>query len=74
MTIKMKLRNLRENHPDKPSQRVLGDVLGIAEANYRRLENGYAKSISFDALNRLCNFFNCTPNDLLEFENDGSDA
>lgn len=70
MTIKMKLRILRESHPDKPSQRTLGDVLGIAEANYRRLENGYAKSISFEALDRLCKYFNCTPNDLLGYEDD----
>lgn len=67
MSIQVKLRTLRENHPDKPSQRALGDVLGIAEANYRRLENGHAKSISFDAVDKLCIFFKCTPNDILEF-------
>jgi DNA-binding Xre family transcriptional regulator len=70
MSVTVKLRALRENHPDKPSQRVLGDLLGIAEGNYRRLENGHAKSISFDAIDKLCGFFNCTPNDILEYKND----
>lgn len=70
MSIKVKLRNLRENHPDKPSQRALGDVLGVAEDNYRRLEIGKAKSISFEAMNKLCKFFNCTPNDIFDYTND----
>lgn len=70
MSIKMKLRYLRENHPDKPSQRDLGDLLGVAEGNYRKLENGHTKSISFEALDKLCAFFNCTPNDLFEYSSD----
>lgn len=70
MAVNVKLKKLRENHPNKPSQRELGDFLGIAEANYRRLENGYAKSITFEAVDKLCKFFQCTPNDILEFTND----
>lgn len=70
MVVTVKLKELRDNHPSKPSQRELGDLLGVAEANYRRLENGHAKSISFEAVNRLCAFFNCTPNDILEYKRD----
>ncbi|MGI8500682.1 MAG: helix-turn-helix domain-containing protein [Hassallia sp.] len=70
MVVKVKLKELREKHPNKPSQRDLGDLLEIAEGNYRRLENGHAKSISFDAVNKLCAFFNCTPNDILEYKHD----
>ncbi|NJL78624.1 MAG: helix-turn-helix domain-containing protein [Richelia sp. SM2_1_7] len=70
MAVSLKLKELREKHPDNPSQRFLGDILGIAEANYRRLENGHAKSISFDAIDKLCKFFGCTPNDILEYAND----
>jgi DNA-binding Xre family transcriptional regulator len=66
MVVNMKLKDLREKHPNKPSQRELGDLLGIAEANYRRLENGHSKSISFDAIAKLCTFFKCTPNDVFE--------
>ena len=68
--MKVRLKELRESHPDTPSQRTLGDLLGIAEGNYRRLENGHAKSITFDALDKLCKFFGCMPNDILEFSND----
>jgi len=70
MVVKVKLKELRDSHPGKPSQRDLGDLLGIAEGNYRRLENGHAKSISFDTVNKLCAFFNCTPNDILEYIHD----
>ena len=69
MVLKVKLKELRENHPDSPSQRALGDFLGIAEGNYRRLENGYAKSIAFETIDKLCSFFNCTPCDILEYSN-----
>lgn len=47
---------LTEKHPSKPSQRELGDLLGITKGNYRRLENGKAKSINFDAVDKLCAF------------------
>ena len=70
MAVVLKLKELREKHPDNPSQRVLGDVLGIAEANYRRLENGIAKSMTFEAIEKLCNFYDCTPNDFITVVNE----
>lgn len=70
MVLKIKLKELREKHPSNPSQRVVGDYLGIAEGNYRRLENGYAKSISFESIEKLCKFFSCTPSEIMEYSDD----
>ena len=70
MAVTLKLKQLRENHPDKPSQRVLADVLGIAEANYRNLENGRNRSITFEYIDKLVKYFNCTPNDIFSVTED----
>ena len=70
MAVIIRLKELREKHPNTPSQRALGDYLGIAEGNYRKLENGHTKSITIETLDRLCKFFNCTTNDILEYVND----
>ena len=70
MTVKLRIRTLRENHPDKPSQRVMGDLLGIAESNYRKLETGYTQSITLKALDKLCKFFKCRPEDIFEYVED----
>ena len=64
------LEKLRKNHPEKPSQRALGDVLGIAENNYRNLEKGKVKSITFIQLEKLCEFFKCNTNDIFEYIED----
>lgn len=70
MVMKIKLKQLRESHPNKPSQREMGDYLGIAEGNYRKLENGFTKSISLELFSKLCEYFKCTPNDILEYVED----
>lgn len=64
MTVKLKIRELREQHPQKPTQRSMGDLLGITETNYRKLEIGYTKTISLEAMDKLCDFFKCDPGDL----------
>ena len=64
MSVKLRVRALREQHPDKPSQRVMGDYLGITETNYRKLETNYTKSISYAVIDKLCEFFKCEPGDL----------
>ena len=70
MTMKNHLKELRENHPSKPSQRFMGDLLGIAENNYRKLENGVVTYVSSEAMNTLCKFFNCNTTDLFEYIED----
>ena len=64
MTVKLKIREMRQNHPDKPTQRYMGDLLGITESNYRKLETGYTKTVSLEIMDKLCEFFKCEPGDL----------
>ena len=70
MSIRINLEQLRKKHPDKPSQRFMGDLLGIAETNYRNLEKGRVKSVTFEAMSKLCEFFECTASDLFEYVQD----
>ncbi len=65
--MRLIVRKLREG---KYTQREMADMLGITETNYRRLENNHLQSVSFEALDKLCKHFGCTPNELLEFVND----
>lgn len=65
-TVKLKIKQLRTNHPDKPSQRFMGDLLGVTESNYRRLESNLLQSVKFEHLNKLINFFECDFMDLWE--------
>jgi putative transcriptional regulator len=63
----MKIKKLREG---KYTQREMADMLGVTETNYRRLENNQLQSVTFEALNKLCKIFDCTPEKLLEYIND----
>ena len=63
--------NIKEKRIAKNlTQRQLGDLLGIAEGNYRKLENNHAKSISFTHIQALCKLFECTPNDIFQLDDD----
>jgi DNA-binding Xre family transcriptional regulator len=64
MSVTVKIKNLRS---DKGlTQRQIADAMGITETNYRKLENNNVKSISYETLEFLCKYFNCTPNDIFE--------
>ncbi|MBV8886779.1 MAG: helix-turn-helix domain-containing protein [Chroococcidiopsidaceae cyanobacterium CP_BM_RX_35] len=41
---------------------------GITQKQLSALEAGKTKAIAFETLAKLCQFFSCTPNDLLEIE------
>lgn len=45
-------------------------MTGIGYSTVQRLYNNEVGRIEFDVLNKLCNFLECTPNDLLEFKPD----
>lgn len=66
MPVKLKIKNLRLTHPEKPSQRFMGDLLGMTESNYRKLESNNLESIKFDHLDKLTDFFKCPLNEILE--------
>ena len=70
MTVKLKIRELRLNHPDKPTQRFMGDLLGMTESNYRKLESNSLESVKFEHLDKLVKFFNCKIDEMVEYVND----
>lgn len=65
-TVKLAIKKLREAHPDKPSQRAMGDLLGITESNYRKLESNRLLSVKLEHLEKLISFFNCEIAELIE--------
>jgi putative transcriptional regulator len=68
MTVTIKLKELRAK--TTLTQRNLGDLLGITETNYRKLENNKVKSVSIETVDKLCKIFKCRTGDILEFTND----
>jgi putative transcriptional regulator len=46
----------------------LAEYVGITEANLSLLKQGKVKGIRFDTLERICDYLNCQPADLLRFE------
>lgn len=69
MTLKVKprLALLRAIH-GKISQSELSRKTGITQKQLSALEAGKTKGITFGTLAKLCMFFSCTPNDLLQLE------
>jgi CBS domain-containing protein len=53
------------NPGEKLALRRLGDLIGVNKNTLARLRSGTAQRIDLRTLDRLCRFFNCTPNDLL---------
>ncbi|HEY9900615.1 MAG TPA: helix-turn-helix transcriptional regulator [Pantanalinema sp.] len=50
------------------SQTELSRQTGITQKQLSALESGKTKGIEFSTLAKLCDFFGCTPNDLLAIE------
>lgn len=48
----------------------LAEAVGITEANLSILKNGKAKAIRLATLERICNYLNCQPGDILEYQAD----
>ena len=68
MALRLKLKELRKAHPNKPRQQDMADYLGLSLTNYNQMEKLPTKSIQYDVLEKLCLYFNCTLNDLFETE------
>jgi len=45
-------------------------MANIGYSTVQRLYNNEVGRIEFDVLNKLCNFLECTPNDIFEFTPD----
>ncbi|MBL7479596.1 helix-turn-helix domain-containing protein [Legionella bononiensis] len=48
----------------------LAEAIGITEANLSILKNGKAKAIRFATLEAICNYLQCQPGDLIEYQRD----
>ncbi|MBE6705064.1 MAG: helix-turn-helix transcriptional regulator [Ruminococcaceae bacterium] len=48
----------------------LAEKVGITQANLSILKTGKAKAIRFSTLEAICRELNCTPSDILEYEED----
>lgn len=46
----------------------LAEYVGITEANLSLLKQGKVKGVRFDTLERICEFLECQPGDVLRYE------
>lgn len=46
----------------------LAEFVGITEANLSLLKQGKVKGVRFETLERICEFLDCQPGDLLRYE------
>ncbi|MCK9330044.1 MAG: helix-turn-helix transcriptional regulator [Candidatus Cloacimonetes bacterium] len=47
----------------------LADATGITPQNLSILKTGKAKAVRFSTLEKICEFLECQPGDILEYEN-----
>ena len=52
----------------KISSYELAEKVGITPANLSILKTNKGKAIRFSTLNKLCEVLNCTPGDILDYE------
>jgi putative transcriptional regulator len=54
----------------KVKSKELAEYVGITEANLSLLKQGKVKGVRFDTLERICEFLQCQPGDLLRYAPD----
>ena len=54
----------------KQSSRALAEFVGITEQNISLIKTGRIKGIRFSTLAKLCQFLDCRPGDLFDYEPD----
>lgn len=54
----------------KAKSRDLADHVGITEANVSLLKQGKVKGVRFETLERICEFLECQPGDILKYVRD----
>lgn len=57
----------------KVKSKDLAEYIGITEANLSLLKQGKVKGVRFDTLERICEFLDCQPGDILIFKQQQSD-
>jgi putative transcriptional regulator len=51
----------------KAKSRDLAEYVGITEANVSLLKQGKVKGVRFETLEKICEFLQCQPGDLLRY-------
>ena len=52
----------------KVRSKELAAYVGITEANLSLLKSGRVRGIRFETLEKICDYLDCQPGDLIEFE------
>ncbi len=52
----------------KARSKDLAEFVGITEANVSLLKQGKVKGVRFDTLERICQFLDCQPGDIMRYE------
>jgi len=55
----------------KKRSKELADYVGITEQNISLIKTGKVKGIRFNTLEKMCEFLECQPGDVLEFIPEG---
>ncbi|MCX7175626.1 MAG: helix-turn-helix transcriptional regulator [Proteobacteria bacterium] len=58
----------------KVKSKELAEYVGITEVNMSLLKQGKVKGVRFETLERICDFLDCQPGDLLVYVPDGDPA
>jgi putative transcriptional regulator len=72
--IRVLLKKLLDDKSFKEKQRItlnqVADDTGISRATLNRIANTPGYNCNTDTLNALCEYFECTPCELMEYVND----
>lgn len=72
LNLNVIMAHWEQAHPgEKLTLRRLSDLTGVNKNTLGRLKSGTAERMDLTTLDTLCRFFNCTPNDLLFFNEEG---
>jgi len=66
MPIRIHLDRVLSNR--KVQSKELAEYVGITEQNISLLKKGKVKGLRFSTLERICEYLDCQPADLLEYE------
>lgn len=55
----------------KVKSKALAEFVGITEVNMSLLKQGKVKGVRFETLEKICEFLQCQPGDLLAYVADG---
>lgn len=56
----------------KKRSKELAEFVGITEQNISLLKTGQVRGIRFNTLDRICEFLDCQPGDILQYSNEES--